>query len=394
MTNKRRFRWSEPQTAPAGPRVKSIPPDSSQTAKLYAGCPGLITAFATADILQTLSLMFRRPLMSLGAYGDSDIQGVAQWPIDWKGPVGVAQRLPVRYIGLVTEPENVPASVHALQKALAKRRVGRAYYSFPPQYGLNVEELQEQLSHVGLAAAIRNNFEPLLDRATVGREPPVIIVPNVACILEIKGTSEDEIIAALPQARTRTSLRQTLRHISGRDATMEDVAVHLPRLLQSAYDRTENDVPYPPGAFDIFWQRHNMQPNVLMRTMALNSSNQPVGMAIGLVHDGVVYSLLLVRDYTVAKSFNVTARLITDMAAQATAKGCSDFDLGGGTAGIIDSKVRLGSRCHSYVDMQVTHPWYRPLFNLWEYRKKRHGVLHAAPQLDRRPSATGQPFTR
>ena len=177
--------------------MKSIPPDSSQTAKLYAGCPGLITAFATADILQTLSLMFRRPLMSLGAYGDSDIQGVAQWPIDWKGPVGVAQRLPVRYIGLVTEPENVPASVHALQKALAKRRVGRAYYSFSPQYRLNTEELQHQLSEVGLAAAVRNDFEPLSPRPIAGREPPVIIVPNVACILKIEGTSEDEIIAAV-----------------------------------------------------------------------------------------------------------------------------------------------------------------------------------------------------
>src|SRR5207302_3744865 len=76
-----------------------------------------------------------------------------------------------------------------------------------------------------------------------------------------------------------------------------------------------------------------------------------------------------------------TARLITDMAAKAKAKGCSDFDLGGGTAGIIDSKVRLGSRCHSYVDLQVTHPWYRSLFNLWEYRKKRLGMFHAAPLL-------------
>src|SRR5437660_8542651 len=194
MTNKRRFRLCEPQAPRPRLRVKPIPPLSSQTEKLYAGCPGLITPFATADILQTLSLMFRRPLMSLGVYGDSDVQGVAQLPIDWKGPVGIAQRLPVRYIGLVTDPENVPASVHALQKALAKRRVGRAYYSFPPQYGLNIEELQQQLSHIGLAAAIRNNFEPLLDRATVGREPPVIIVPNVACILEIKGTSEDEVI--------------------------------------------------------------------------------------------------------------------------------------------------------------------------------------------------------
>src|SRR6266581_5757296 len=192
MTNKRRFRRSEPQTAPAGPRVKSIPPDSSQTAKLYAGCPGLITAFATPDILQTLSLMFRRPLMSLAAYCDSDIQGVAQWPIDWKGPLGVAQRLPVRYTGLVTEPENIAPSVRALQKALAKRRVGRAYYSFSPQYRLNVEELQHQLSDVGLAAAIRNDFEPLVDRPIGGREPPVIIVPSVACILQIEGTSEDE----------------------------------------------------------------------------------------------------------------------------------------------------------------------------------------------------------
>ena len=361
-----------------------MPSLSSQADKFSAGGPGLITPFAMPDILQTISLMFRRPLMSLGAYCDADIQGVARWPIDWKGPVGIAQRLPVRYVGLVTEPENVPACVHALQKALAKRRVGRAYYSFSPQYRLNAEELQHQLSEVGLAAAVRNDFEPLSDRSIAGREPPVIIVPNVACILQIEGTSEDEIIAAVPQARARTSLRKTLRHISGRDATMEDVAVHLPRLLTSTYGRTGNENSYPPGAFDIFWQRHNMEPNVLMRTMALNSSNQPVGIAIGLVHDGVVYSLLLVRDYTVAKSFNVTARLITDMAAKAKAKGCSYFDLGGGTAGIIEFKVRLGSRCHSYVDMQVTHPSYRSLFNLWEYCKKRHHFLHGATRLPER----------
>jgi hypothetical protein len=156
---------------------------------------------------------------------------------------------------------------------------------------------------------------------------------------------------------------------------MEDVAVHLPRFLARTYGRTGHDVPYPPGAFDIFWQRHHMDPNVLMRTMVLDSSNQAVGMAIGIVHHDVVYSLLLVRDYTVAKSLNVTARLITDMAAKAKANGCSYFDLGGGTAGIIEFKVRLGCLSHSYVDMQVTHPWYRPLFNLWEYRKKRRRLL-------------------
>src|SRR5260370_2669026 len=97
MTNKRRLRC-EPQTPPPRPRVKSIPPDSSQTAKFYAGRPELLTPFATPDILQTLSLMFRRPLMSLGVYGDSDGQGGAQLPIDWKGPVGIAQRLPRRCI--------------------------------------------------------------------------------------------------------------------------------------------------------------------------------------------------------------------------------------------------------------------------------------------------------
>ena len=316
--------------------------------------------------------------MSLGAYCDSDIQGVAQWPIDWKGPVRVAQRLPVRYIGLVTEPENVPASVHALQKALAKRRVGRAYYSLPPQYHLNIEELQHQLSQIGLAAAIRNDFTPLDDHPTAANEPPIIIVPNVACILDIKGNSEDEIIASVAQARARTSLRQTLRHISARDATIDDIAVHLPRFLTMTYGRTGNNVPFPPGAFDIFWQSHNMDTNVLMRTMTLDSSNEPVGMAIGIIYDDVVYSLLLVRDYTVARSVNVTARLVTDMAAKAKAKGCSYFDLGGGTAGIIEFKVRLGCRCYSYVDMQVTHPYYRTLFDLWENRKKRHGLLHAA----------------
>src|SRR5205807_5728579 len=189
MTNKRRFRSCEPRTPPPPPRVKSIPPDSNQTAKFYAGRPELITPFATPDILQTLSLMFRRPLMSLGVYGDSDVQGVAQLPIDWKGPVGIAQRLPVRYIGLVTDPENVPASVHALQKALAKRRVGRAYYSFSPQYRLNIEELQHQLSYLGLAAAIRNDFEPLLDHPIAGSQPSVTIVPNVTCVLQIEGTS-------------------------------------------------------------------------------------------------------------------------------------------------------------------------------------------------------------
>jgi pimeloyl-ACP methyl ester carboxylesterase len=150
------------------------------------------------------------------------------------------------------------------------------------------------------------------------------------------------------------------------------------RLLTGTYGRRGIDVPYPAGAFDIFWQRHNMDPNVVMRTLTLDSSNHPVGMAIGIIHQGVVYSLLLVRDYTVARSLNVTARLITDMAAKAQAKGCSYYDLGGGTAGIVEFKVRLGARCHAYVDMQVTHPCYRSLFNLWQYRKKTHRLLHAA----------------
>ena len=323
--------------------------------------------------------------MSLGVYGDSDVQGVAQLPIDWKGPVGIAQRLPVRYIGLVTDPENVPASVHALQKALAKRRVGRAYYSFSPQYRLNIEELQHQLAYLGLAAAIRNDFEPLLDHPIAGSQPSVTIVPNVTCVLQIEGTSEDQIIAAVAQARARTSLRQTLRHISGRDATREDVAVHLPSLLTSTYGRRGIDVPYPAGAFDIFWQRHYMDPNVLMRTLTLDSSNHPVGVAIGIMHHGVVYSLVLVRHYAVARSLNVTARQITDMAAKARAKGCSYYDLGGGTAGIVEFKVRLGARRHAYVDLQVTHPYYRSLFNLWQFHKKTPRSSQSATRIPGEP---------
>jgi hypothetical protein len=232
---------------------------------------------------------------------------------------------------------------------------------------------------VGLAATIRNDFASPPHRPIAIGEPPVVIVPNVACILQMEGTSEEEIIAGVAQARARTSLRQTLRSISGRDATMEDVAVHLPRFMARTYGRTGNDAPYLSGAFDIFWQRHHMDPNVLMRTVALDASNQPVGMAIGIVHHDVVYSLLLVRDYTVAQSLNVTARLITDMAAKARANGCSSFDLGGGTAGIIEFKVRLGCRCQSYVDLRVTHPSYGPLFSLWEYRK-RHRRLRPGPQ--------------
>jgi len=54
-----------------------MPSVSSQADKFYAGRPGLITPFAMPDILQTISLMFRRPLISLGAYCDEDIQGVA-----------------------------------------------------------------------------------------------------------------------------------------------------------------------------------------------------------------------------------------------------------------------------------------------------------------------------
>jgi hypothetical protein len=380
MTANRLYPWHEPPRPPLGPRIKPVPIDSSEAAKFYSGHPELVTALATPQLLQTLSLMFHRSFMSLGAYCDSDIQGVAQWPIDWKGPVGIAQRLPVRYTGLVTEPENIPASIHALQKALAKRRIGRAYYSFAPHYRLNIEELQHQLSRVGLPATIKDDFEPLRGRPITGRESPVVLVSNVTCILPIEGASEEEIMAAVPQARARTSLRQTLRRIRARDATLEDMAVHLPRLLTGTYGRTGNAVPYPPRAFDIFWQRHHTDPNVLMRTMALDASDQPVGMAIGITHHGTVYSFLLMRDYTLAKSLNVTARLITDMAAEARAKGCNSFDLGGGTAGIIESKMRLGSQRHSYVDMQVTHPCYRPLFELWEYRKNRGRSSPAAPR--------------
>ena len=212
-----------------------MPSLSSQADKFSAGGPGLITPFAMPDILQTISLMFRRPLMSLGAYCDADIQGVARWPIDWKGPVGIAQRLPVRYVGLVTEPENVPACVHALQKALAKRRVGRAYYSFSPQYRLNAEELQHQLSEVGLAAAVRNDFEPLSPRPIAGREPPVIIVPNVACILKIEGTSEDEIIAAVQSLRANPAELSRLSHEGREWAVRNHSYAHHLHLLEASY---------------------------------------------------------------------------------------------------------------------------------------------------------------
>lgn len=334
---------------------------------------GVTTGFSEPDMVETFSLMFRRRQVSLGVYEGSSLRGIAAWPVDWKGPVGIAQRLPIPYVGLVAEAADVAPHIRMLQRALAKRRIGRAFYSFPPQLGLDVEELRTALDRAGMPAWIRPSFSAEPRHGGLrAHAASAVLVQAETCILAIGEAGDEEgFIAALPQPRLRTSLRRTLGVMTARDANEDDIVRHLPRLLEVSYGRAGQPVPYPPGAFEVLWRRHGGDPDVVMRTLVQATSGDLLGIAVTVTRNSQAHNLFLARDYTTDPAVNVSARLVTDAAAAACARGCATLDLGGGTEGIRGFKVRLGAVRHPYVDVEATHPLYKPLFDAWRSARSR-----------------------
>jgi hypothetical protein len=173
--------------------------------------------------------------------------------------------------------------------------------------------------------------------------------------------------------RMKERLRQTWRHgVVVRDSWSSDVVDAMPRLLESTYVRNKGVSPYPTDFGNLLWNRHGDDPAFTMKTAHIGSASNVVGMAIGITHNHRMYSFIIAKDNEdeASKNLNVNGVLITEMARRAKEIGCTHYDLGGGTPGIIDFKRRMGSRTAPYANVTTAHPAYTAAFLCWEGLKR------------------------
>jgi hypothetical protein len=104
----------------------------------------------------------------------------------------------------------------------------------------------------------------------------------------------------------------------------------------------------------------------------MGDESNVVGLAIGVEHNRKMYSFIIARDneHEASKNLNVNGALIADMARCAKESGCGEYDLGGGTEGIIEFKRQMGGRREPYASVTVEHRLYAPAFVLWEGLKQ------------------------
>jgi Acetyltransferase (GNAT) domain len=319
----------------SGLSVEQVPFDYVDRAfQLY---PQFTTPFSRPDILETISRVFGRPIVTLGIKNQTGLEGVAPLLIRKKGPFKIAQRLPVRYIGIITEAENVLDELISVTKTLREKGVVIAYYSFPPQVKLDVQKLR----CAGFEAEHETTY-----------------------LLPLKGGTADEVLQ-VAQPRMRSSVRQALRKLDISDATREETENRLCPMLEATYNRKERvGPPYPPDMGSTLWNRHRngsgVDPTLHIRTARLKTTGEAVGMMVAITHPstGQTYSWAIAREPGF-DNLQVSGALIADMGAIAAREGSKEFDLGGGTEGIKEFKRRLGGEPAEYTDIRVSDRRYK-----------------------------------
>jgi hypothetical protein len=81
-----------------------------------------------------------------------------------------------------------------------------------------------------------------------------------------------------------------------------------------------------------------------------------------------MYSFVIARDneHELTQGLNVNGVLIADQARYAREIHCNEYDLGGGTEGIIEFKRRMGARKETFANVTADHFGYKAAFLCWE----------------------------
>ena len=318
----------------------------------YRRNPSLGNAFDQPAFLHTLASSFGREVVHLGLEREGSLAATASLLVQRIGFLGNAQSLPIRYTGLESaDARDIPSQILALRKWLGstKRRIGRVHYSFSP--GVDFDPTKLQAAGVSLKIA-------------------------ETCVLDLANISAESGVPLGANRRMKERLRQTWRRgVVVRDAWPSDVVDALPRLLESTYTRNQGVSPYPPGFGRLLWERHGHDSAFVIRTAHMGDESNVVGMAIGIGHNRVMYSFIIARDneHQDSQRLNVNGVLIADMARRAKEIGYRQYDLGGGTDGIIEFKTHMGAHKETYANVTANHLAYSPAFFCWEALKRSRG---------------------
>ena len=313
--------------------------------KFYDHHPSLTTPFVRTDILETISEAFGRELFYLKIKNEDKIHGIAGLVLHKRGPWFVANRLPIRYSGIVAKPEKLPNKLKLLHNFLLRRRIVMAYYSFPPQLS--------KKDHTFEDAEFDVEYEQ-------------------SYLLPINGATVDEILE-ITQPRMRSSVRKALNQLTISDSTEDEVKNDLYELMLKTYRRKDPQSmePYPPSIGSVIRNKFRAgdayDPTFHIRTARLKDNNEIAGMMIAISHPATrkTYSWMIARR-TDLGNLQVSGALIADMAAVAAGMGSEGLGLGGGTKGIKKFKQRMGGQPTEYLNVRVSTKGFKILQSIHE----------------------------
>ncbi|HVZ12229.1 MAG TPA: GNAT family N-acetyltransferase [Patescibacteria group bacterium] len=258
---------------------------------------------------------------------------------------GTVNNVPIRYIGpIVDDPKTLPTTLKYLGSALATKLIYFNRASFTPA-----------LNELDLPQFTEKGFQTY-DFTT--------------CVLPLDDLSPE----GLPMT-TKPDLRRKIRQAKNaglmvEDATEEDIKVTLPRLMKYAYNRSGEEVPYAAKLPSELWNSMHDKPNV--RMVAARMGSETMAVLVALADKDTIYSMWYARSYDNPDldNFVILESTIGHVAHEAAAAGITKYDLGGGTAGIVNFKQRIGAEVQNFPVINYTHPFGQKVKTLANFANK------------------------
>ncbi len=297
--------------------------------------PDKVSAFNRPEIKETMAEIYGMKLANIGISTEGQLQGVGQFFIQRKGPLGIVQAVPTRYTGPVVAHEILPQTLVKIKDYLSHHGIGKLLTDFPPSVHFDTTQIKE----VGY-----------------------VVKPMTSRIMDLR---KDDLLQSADQGMRR-GIRKTLSdpRIEVSQPSEAEFLL-LEKFLAESYKNQGKNQPYPPNMSRIIWDKHHDDPLVHMSLVSFD--NQPIGMMVSAFgYDQTACSWMIGVDHTAIDTlginYPVSGVLIKDAAEWAKDQGAQYLDLGEGPEKVAEFKRRMGAVQVPYIAVEYTHPLYRPFF--------------------------------
>ncbi len=255
------------------------------------------TAFHRWEWLGTMAQALGKHFLPLGFYQSGRLIGLAPLLVRGYGPYRNASWAPLPYLGPL-----VPG--HLLSDAL------RALDCYGRRNGIS-------LFRLGFAPDAAP--DPVILEAA-----GYTLASDTTMELPLAGREEEELWAAMKYQRRQNIRKAQRAGVAVGSATREDMAVHLPAIMEGVFAPRDQAPPYPAAAPTLVWERYHNDPSVHMAAARYEDATAAV--LVTLI-DGVHAYMWMGGGQSCYRHVNPNALLYWDAICWARARGCRAIDM-------------------------------------------------------------------